>query len=345
MKKYKIAVVGATGNVGREIINVLKDRNFPAEAIYPLTSSRSAGKKLSFGRQVLTALDVASFDFSKVQIAMFAIPSVISREYRERVVSAGCIMIDNSSGFRMEEGVPLVVADVNLEEVANYKEKMVLSNANCSVSPMIMVLKALEEYGIKRVVASTYQSVSGAGKHAMDELYSSTKAFYEISISGKEVTDRPEGRIFTKDIAFNCIPRIDRFMEDGRTKEEWKMEEETRKILKNPNIKVASTCVRVPIFVGHSVAVAVEFEKPFEIENIREKITDKEGIVVMDGMEDGRYVTPRDVARTTGVFVSRIRRDSTVPSGLLFWSVADNVYGIGAAYNSVRIAEELTKYI
>jgi aspartate-semialdehyde dehydrogenase len=343
MKKYKIAVAGATGNVGREILNVMHERGFGECEVYALASPKSIGKSVSFGNKVLTVGDVSRFDFKKVEIVFFASGSAFSKEYRQKVLDAGCIIIDNSAAFRMEEGIPLVVADVNSEDVKNYREKRILTNANCTTSPLAMALKPLEEYGVKRVVASTYQSVSGAGKKAMDELYNRTKAFYEIAISGKEVTDRDDDEIFTKDIAFNCIPHIDVFLEDGRTKEEWKMEVELQKIMKNPNIKVSATCVRVPVFVGHSISANVEFEKPFELEDVMDKLSEFEGLVVMDRRENGGYITPREVVRTTGVYVSRIRKDVSVKNGLSLWISADNVYGIGAAYNAVRMLEELIK--
>jgi aspartate-semialdehyde dehydrogenase len=343
MKKYKIAVAGATGNVGREILNVMHERGFGECEVYALASPKSVGKSVSFGNKVLTVGDVSRFDFKKVEIVFFASGSAFSKEYRQKVLDAGCIIIDNAAAFRMEDGIPLVVADVNSEDVKNYKAKRILTNANCTTSPLAMALKPLEEYGVKRVVASTYQSVSGAGKKAMDELYNRTKAFYEIAISGKEVTDRDDDEIFTKDIAFNCIPHIDVFLEDGRTKEEWKMEVELQKIMKNPNIKVSATCVRVPVFVGHSISANVEFENPFELEDVMDKLSEFEGLVVMDRRENGGYITPREVVRTTGVYVSRIRKDGSVKNGLSLWISADNVYGIGAAYNAVRILEELIK--
>jgi aspartate-semialdehyde dehydrogenase len=343
MKNYRIAIAGATGNVGREILQVISDRKLEFSEIYALASPKSVGKKVSFGLKVLEVGDVTKFDFKKVDIVFFCSGSSFSREYREKVLNAGCVIIDNASAFRMEEGVGLIIGDVNPEDVANYKEKRVLANPNCNASPLVMALKPLEEYGIKRIVASTYQSVSGAGKKAMDELYNRTKSFYEISISGKEVTAREDDEIFTKDIAFNCIPHIDIFLEDGRTREEWKMEVETCKILKNPNIKVSATCVRVPVFVGHSISANIEFEKSFELDDIYEKLHSFEGIVVMDRRENGGYITPREVVRTTGVYVSRIRKDESNKNTLSLWISADNVYGIGAAYNAVRILEELIK--
>jgi aspartate-semialdehyde dehydrogenase len=344
MKKHKIAIAGATGNVGREILNVMSERGFDECEVFALASPKSIGKSVSFGKKVLTVEDVSIFDFKKVNFVFFASGSAFSREYRERVINAGCIIIDNSAAFRMEDGVPLIVADVNSEDVKHYKNKKILTNPNCTASPIAMTLKPLEHYGIKRIVASTYQSVSGAGKEAMDELYNRTKAFYEIKISGKEVTDREDKDIFTKDIAFNCIPHIDVFLEDGRTKEEWKMEVELQKIMKNQNIKVSATCVRVPVFVGHSISINVEFENPFELDDVIERLSNFEGLVVLDRRENGGYITPREVVRTTGVYVSRIRRDETLQSGLSMWISSDNVYGIGAAYNAVRMLEELLKY-
>jgi aspartate-semialdehyde dehydrogenase len=345
MRKWNIAIAGATGNVGREILAVLIARKFPVNKIFPLASSVSAGKQVTFKGEVIDVIDASKFDFSKAEIAIFAAGSSFAREYREKVIKAGCFIIDNSSAFRMEDGVPLVVPDVNTEAMLNFKEKKVISNPNCATSPITMALKPLQHYGIKRVVASTYQSVSGAGKKAMDELYTRTKAFFEIAMTGKEVTQHDNTEIFAKDIAFNCIPQIDVFMEDGRTKEEWKMEVEMQKIFNNPEIKVSATCVRVPVFVGHSISVNVEFEKPIDLETVMEELSDFEGLVVVDRREVGGYITPREVPRTFGVFVSRIRIDKTRPNALNMWVVSDNVYGIGAAYNSVRILEELVKII
>ena len=341
MKKHKIAVIGATGNVGREILTQLNERGFSPENIYPLASHSSSGKSVSFGLQTLKIESADTFDFKKVDIVFFSVCGSLSKHYYKKVYDAGCIIIDNSSAYRMEEGVPLVVADVNMEDVKDYKNKRIIANSNCVTSPLVMALKPLEEYGIKRVVASTYQSVSGAGKKAMDELYHRTKAFYEVSLSGREVTDKTGEEVFTKDIAFNCIPHIDVFMEDGRTKEEWKMEVETRKILKNPNIKICATCVRVPVFVGHSISASIEFEKPFDFEELEEKLAEKQGIVMMDRRQNGGYITPRETVRTTGVYISRVRRDESVPNGIALWISADNIYGIGAAYNAIRIMEEL----
>jgi aspartate-semialdehyde dehydrogenase len=345
MKKYKIAVVGATGNVGSEVLSILSSRKFPIEKIYALASGVSAGKNISFGKEILTVEDVNRFDFSSVDIAIFATDGGISREFRAKVFESGCIMIDNSAAFRMENGVPLVLPDVNPEALKLYKEKRIISNPNCTTSQMAVFLKPLhDKYKVKRVVASTYQSVSGAGKSAMDELYAQTKSFFEVAMMGKEVTPRTKVNIFTKDMAFNCIPHIDQFMEDGRTKEEWKMEVETQKIFSS-DIRVSATCVRVPVFVGHAISLNVELQNSFEFEELIEELNDFEGLVVQDRREDGGYATHKEVVRTFGVYASRIRADKTCPNSINAWIVADNVYGIGAAYNNVRIAEELIKIL
>lgn len=345
MKNYRIAVLGATGNVGSEVLSVLDTRKIPIAELFPLASDDFTKRQVFFRGKTLDVTDARKFDFKKVDIVIFVAGSKTSIEYREKVVEAGCIIIDSASAFRMEAGVPLVLPDVNTESLIGFREKNLIASPNCSTAQMAMALKPVhDKYGIKRIVASTYQSVSGAGKKAMDELYLRSKSFFEIAISGREVTERDQASVFTKDIAFNCIPHIDSFMEDGKTREEWKMEVETQKIF-GSNVSVSATCVRVPVFVGHAISANVELEKPFVLEELEEEMSDFEGIVMVNGKKDGGYITQREVVRTFGVFVSRLRIDDTKPNCINMWIVADNVYGIGAAYNIVRILEELIKIL
>lgn len=341
----KIAVVGATGNVGSEILKVLEVRKFSPSEISFLASNESIGKNVVFKGKNYSVLNIESFDFTKVNVVIFAVESAISRKYRERVLNAGAILIDNSAAFRMEEGVPLVVPDVNTEALKNFKQKNLISSPNCTTSQMVMALKPLHDvYKIERIVASTYQSTSGAGRDAMNELYNRTKAFFEIQVSGRNAAEfDSKTSSFTKDIAFNCIPHIDKFMEDGKTQEEWKMEVETKKIFNDESIKVCATCVRVPVFIGHAISLNIEFKENVNFEEALHLISEFEPVVMLDKREDGGYATHREVARTFGVFVSRFRLDTTKPNTLNMWVVADNVYGIGAAYNVVRILEELVK--
>lgn len=330
---YKIAVVGATGNVGREILQTLYERNFPAREVVALASSRSIGKEVSFGdTKILKVQALEHYDFRDTEIALFSPGSSVSKEYAPKAAAAGCVVIDNTSYFRMDKDIPLIVPEVNPDAIGDFRKRNIIANPNCSTIQMVTALKPLHEAAtIKRIVVSTYQSVSGAGKEAMDELYDQTKKIY--------VNQRDEPRKFTKRIAFNVIPHIDSFMPDGNTKEEWKMVEETKKIL-DPNIKVSATCVRVPVFVGHAESVNVEFEKPITAAQAREILSDAEGVAVIDVAEDGGYSTPADVAGEDAVFVSRIREDASQPNTLNLWIVADNLRK-GAALNAVQIAEQL----
>jgi aspartate-semialdehyde dehydrogenase len=330
---YKVAVVGATGNVGREMLNVLSEREFPADEVYAIASRRSLGTEVSFGDRTLKCRDLEQFDFSKVDFCLMSAGSTVSKEWSPRIAAKGCIVIDNSSCWRYDQDVPLIVPEVNADAVAGYTKKNIIANPNCSTAQLVVVLKPLHDAAkIKRVVVSTYQSVSGAGKDAMDELWSQTKGKY---VPGQEV----EPKKFTKQIAFNCIPQIDVFMEDGYTKEEWKMVAETKKIL-DPSIKLTATCVRVPVFVGHSEAVNIEFERSISPEEARAILREAPGVVVVDKREPGGYVTPVEAAGEFATFVSRIREDATVDEGLSLWIVADNLLK-GAALNTVQIAETI----
>jgi len=334
---YKVAIVGATGNVGREMLNVLAERAFPVSEVYAVASPRSAGKEVSFGDDdVLKVQGLDKFDFKGVDIVLASAGSKVSKEFAPKAVKAGAVVIDNSSHFRMDEDVPLVVPEVNPEAIKLYKKKGIIANPNCSTIQMVVALKPLHDLAtIKRVVVATYQSVSGAGKEAMDELFHQTRALYNPSeVPGREV--------FAKQISFNVIPQIDVFMDDNYTKEEWKMRVETKKIL-DPKIEVTATCVRVPVFVGHSEAVNVEFKKPITPAAARKALGKFKGIVLVDKQdpEDG-FVTPAEIAGDDPVYVSRVRKDDTVKHGLSMWVVADNLRK-GAATNAVQIAEVLTK--
>lgn len=331
---YKIAVVGATGNVGREILSILEARGFPADEIVPLASSRSKGKEVSYGdKRTLKCEDLAEYDFTGTHIALFSPGSSVSKVYAPKAAEAGCIVIDNTSHFRMDEDVPLVVPEVNAHALSNIPRN-IIANPNCSTIQMVVALQALEEIApIKRVVVSTYQSVSGGGKEAMDELYNQTKALY--------MNEHTDPNKFTKRIAFNVIPHIDVFMENGSTKEEWKMEQETKKIM-GAEIPVHANCARVPVFVGHSEYVNVEFEDPIDMGDLEEKLHESEGIVVEDRREDGGYTSPIEATGEDAVYISRIRRDNTVPHGISFWCVSDNLRK-GAALNAVQIAEKLVE--
>lgn len=330
---YRVAVVGATGNVGREILNVLAERQFPADVVYPIASRRSIGTEVSYGDKTLKCFDLEQFDFSKADFCLMSAGSAVSKEWSPRIGARGCTVIDNSSAWRYDQDVPLVVPEVNPDAVRGFRKKNIIANPNCSTAQMVVVLKPLHDYAtIKRVVVSTYQSVSGAGKDAMDELWHQTKGKY---VPGQEV----EAKKFPKEIAFNIIPQIDVFMEDGYTKEEWKMLAETKKIL-DPKIKVTATCARVPVFVGHSEAVNVEFDKPITVEEARNVLREAPGVMVVDKREPGGYVTPVDAAGEFATFVSRIREDATVENGLAMWIVSDNLLK-GASLNAVQIAETL----
>jgi aspartate-semialdehyde dehydrogenase len=330
---YRVAVVGATGAVGREMLKTLADRRFPVSEVVALASGRSAGSLVSFGeKQTLTVKNLETFDFKGIDIGLFSPGASVSAVHAPRAAAAGCIVIDNTSQFRMEPDVPLVVPEVNPQALAKAHARGIIANPNCSTIQMVVALKPLHDAAkIRRVVVSTYQSVSGAGKEGMDELERQTKATY--------VHEQVAPEQFTKPIAFNVIPHIDRFMPDGSTKEEWKMVVETRKIL-DPDIAVVATCVRVPVFVGHAEAVNVEFERPLSVEQARDALRGAPGVTVMDRREDGGYITPRDCAGEDDVFVSRLRADPTVKHGLTFWCVSDNLRK-GAALNAVQIAEAL----
>jgi aspartate-semialdehyde dehydrogenase len=330
---YRVAVAGATGAVGREILKTLAERNFPVREIAALASPRSAGQQVSFGEdKVLTVQNLETFDFTGWDIGLFSPGASVSAIHAPRAGAAGCVVIDNTSQFRMDPDVPLVVPEVNPQDIAKFAKKNIIANPNCSTIQMVVALKPLHDhFKIKRVVVSTYQSVSGAGKEGMDELMANTKAFY--------VNDRNKPEVFQKDIAFNVIPQIDVFMDDGATKEEWKMVVETKKIL-DPKIEVIATCVRVPVFIGHSEAVYVEFEKPVNVNEARAILRAAPGVVVEDQRVEGGYTTPVEAKGEDAVFVSRIRKDPTVPHGLVFWCVSDNLRK-GAALNAVQIAEVL----
>ncbi len=331
---YKVAVVGATGAVGREILQCLAERGFPVAEVAALASERSVGREVSFGEdRDLRVGDLAAFDFAGWDIALFSPGAKISAVHAPRAAAAGCTVIDNTSHFRMEPDVPLVVPEVNAHALAARKRNIV-ANPNCSTIQMVMALKPLHDLaGVRRVVVATYQSVSGSGKAAMDELFNQTRGIY--------VNEPVRNEEFTKQIAFNVIPHIDVFMQDGDTKEEWKMAVETRKIL-DPGIKVAATCARVPVFVGHAEAVNVEFERPITVAAARKALSSMPGVAVVDHRADEGYVTPTECAGEDQVYVSRIRKDATVEHGLSFWVVADNLRK-GAALNAVQIAEHLVE--
>jgi aspartate-semialdehyde dehydrogenase len=332
---YRVAVVGATGAVGREMLKTLAERNFPVSEVIALASGRSTGMEVSFGEKtVLKVKNLETFDFKGTDIGLFSPGASVSAVHAPRAAAAGCVVIDNTSQFRMDHDVPLVVPEVNPHHLKQFTKRGIIANPNCSTIQMVVALKPLHAISrIKRVVVSTYQSVSGAGKEAMDELFNQTRAVY--------VNDPSVPEQFTKPIAFNCIPHIDKFMDDGATKEEWKMAVETRKIL-DPDIQVFATCVRVPAFIGHGEAVHVEFEGPITVEQAWEALRDGPGLQLIDKREDGGYVTQLDAAGEDAVFVSRVRRDPTVPHGLAFWCVSDNLRK-GAALNAVQIAESLVE--
>ncbi len=332
---FKVAVVGATGVVGHEILNILAERNFPVSEVYALASERSAGGEVSFGdKKVLKVQDLDRFDFKGVDIGLFSPGAKVSAVHAPRAATAGTVVIDNTSQFRMDPDVPLVVSEVNPQAIAQYKKRGIIANPNCSTMQMLVALKPLHDIArIRRVVVATYQSVSGAGREAMDELFSQTRGIY--------VNDPPKKEHFTKQIAFNVIPHIDVFMDDGSTKEEWKMAVETRKIL-DPDIAVTATCVRVPVFIGHAEAINVEFERPITESEARAALKAAPGISVVDHRADEGYVTPQESAGEDSVYVSRIRKDPTVPYGLNLWVVADNLRK-GAALNAVQIAEILAR--
>lgn len=334
-KTYTVAVVGATGNVGREMLQILAERNFPIATVHAVASERSAGQQISFGEDtVLNVAALDSFDFRGVDIALFSPGAAVSAIHAPRAAAAGCVVIDNTSHFRMQADVPLVVPEVNGDVLKMPLPKNIIANPNCSTIQMVMALKPLQALApIKRVVVATYQSVSGAGKEAMDELFTQTRGIFMNQAVPKE--------IFTKQIAFNVIPHIDVFMDDGRTKEEWKMDVETKKIL-DPSIAVSATCVRVPVFICHSLAVNVEFASALSVAEAQAALKKAPGVGLVDHRADEGYVTPVEVAGEDKVYVSRVRADSSVPHGLSFWCVGDNLRK-GAALNAVQIAERLIK--
>ncbi len=327
---YKVTVVGATGNVGREMLNMLAEREFPADEVVALASRKSMGVEASYGDKTLKVKALDNFDFSDVDICLMSAGSAVSKEWSPKIAAQGAVVIDNSSCWRMDPDVPLVVPEVNADAVAGFRKKGIIANPNCSTAQLVVALKPLHDKArIKRVVVSTYQSVSGAGKDAMDELFSQTKAVFTLG--------ETEQKKFPKRIAFNVIPQVDVFMEDGYTKEEWKMMVETKKIL-DPRIKLTATCVRVPVFIGHSEAINIEFEQPISADEAREILRNAPGCLVIDKPEDGGYVTPHEAAGEDATYISRIRTDPTVDNGLVIWVVSDNLRK-GAALNAVQIAE------
>jgi aspartate-semialdehyde dehydrogenase len=331
---YRVAVVGATGNVGREMLAILAEREFPMDEVAAVASSRSQGLEIEIGDsgKMVKCQSLEHFDFAGWDIALFAAGSGPAREYAPKAAAAGCVVIDNSSLYRMDPDVPLVVPEVNPEAIDGYAKRMIIANPNCSTAQMVVALKPLHDAAkIKRVVVSTYQSVSGAGKAGMDELFEQSRAIF--------VGDPVESRKFTKQIAFNVIPHIDVFLDDGSTKEEWKMVVETKKIL-DPKIKVNATCVRVPVFVGHSEAINIEFENEISAEQAQDILREAPGVMLVDKREDGGYVTPIECAGDGATYVSRVREDPTVDNGLTIWCVSDNLRK-GAALNAVQIAELL----
>jgi aspartate-semialdehyde dehydrogenase len=327
---YKVAVVGATGNVGREMLNILAERAFPADEVLALASRRSVGTEVSYGDKILKIKALEYLDFSDVDICLMSAGSAVAKEWAPKIAAAGAVVIDNSSCWRYDADVPLVVPEVNADAVAGFRKKGIIANPNCSTAQLVVALKPLHDRAkIKRVVVSTYQSVSGAGKEAMDELFAQTKAVFTM--------DEPKSKKFPKRMAFNVIPHIDVFQDDGFTREEWKMVVETKKIL-DPKIKVVATCVRVPVFIGHSEAVNIEFHEPITADEARDTLRMAPGCVVIDKRESGGYVTPYECAGEDATFISRIREDATVEYGLVLWVVSDNLRK-GAALNAIQIAE------
>lgn len=329
---YKVAVAGATGNVGREILSILAERGFPADEVVALASRRSQGTEVSFGDKTLKVKALDTYDFSDTDICLMSAGGSVSKEWAPKIGAAGCVVIDNSSQWRTDPDVPLIVPEVNADAITGFKTKNIIANPNCSTAQLVVALKPLHDAAtIKRVVVSTYQSVSGAGKDAMDELFTQTRAIF--------VSDPVEPKKFPKRIAFNVIPQIDVFLDDGSTKEEWKMVVETKKIL-DPKIKLTATCVRVPVFISHSEAVNVEFEKELSAEDARKILREAPGILVVDTREPGGYATPHEAAGEDATYISRLRDDPTVENGINFWCVSDNLRK-GAALNAVQIAEVL----
>ncbi|MEO0544882.1 MAG: aspartate-semialdehyde dehydrogenase [Pseudomonadota bacterium] len=329
---FKIAIAGATGNVGREVLDILAERGFPADTIVPLASRRSVGQEVTFGDKELKVQALENYDFSDTDICIMSAGGSVSKEYAPKIGAQGCVVIDNSSAWRYDADVPLIVPEVNADAIEGFTRKNIIANPNCSTAQLVVALKPLHEKAkIKRVVVSTYQSVSGAGKEAMDELFAQTRAVY--------VADPVESKKFTKRMAFNVIPHIDQFMEDGYTKEEWKVTAETKKML-DPRIKVTCTAVRVPVFISHSESVNIEFEDEITADEAREILREAPGCLVIDKHEDGGYITPYEAAGEDATYISRIREDITVENGLNIWVVSDNLRK-GAALNTVQIAEVL----
>ncbi len=329
---YKVAVAGATGNVGREMMNILAERGFPADEVVALASRRSQGTEVSFGEHTLKVKALDAYDFSDTDICLMSAGGSVSKEWSPKIGAQGCVVIDNSSAWRYDADVPLIVPEVNADAITGFTKKNIIANPNCSTAQLVVALKPLHDRArIKRVVVSTYQSVSGAGKEAMDELFTQTRAIF--------VSDPVEAKKFPKRIAFNVIPHIDVFLDDGFTKEEWKMVAETKKIL-DPKIKLVATCVRVPVFISHSEAVNVEFESEITADEAREILREAPGCLVVDKREPGGYVTPHEAAGEDATYISRIREDPTVDNGLVMWVVSDNLRK-GAALNAVQIAEVL----
>ncbi|MDP8913139.1 MAG: aspartate-semialdehyde dehydrogenase [Pseudomonadota bacterium] len=331
---YRIVVVGATGNVGREILNILAEREFPADEVAVVASPRSTGDEIEYGEtgQMLRVRNIEHFDFAGWDMALFAAGSEISKLYAPKSAAAGCTVIDNSSLYRMDPDVPLIVPEVNAQAIDGYRRKNIIANPNCSTAQMVVALKPLHDFArIKRVVVSTYQSVSGAGKAGMDELFEQSRNIF--------VGDQSEPVKFTKQIAFNVIPHIDVFLDDGSTKEEWKMVVETKKIL-DPKIKVSATCVRVPVFVGHSESINIEFENEISARKAQNILREAPGVMLVDKRENGGYVTPVECVGEYATYISRVREDPTVENGLSLWCVSDNLRK-GAALNAVQIAELL----
>ncbi|GAA6195090.1 MULTISPECIES: aspartate-semialdehyde dehydrogenase [Pseudophaeobacter] len=334
---YRVVVVGATGNVGHEMLNILAERQFPADEVAVLASRKSLGTEVTFGEKTLKTQDLDTFDFTGWDMALFAVGSDATKIYAPKAAKAGCVVIDNSSLYRYDPDVPLIVPEVNPEAVHGYAKKNIIANPNCSTAQMVVALKPLHDRAkIKRVVVSTYQSVSGSGKEAIDELWEQTKAIYNPT---KEVPPK----VYPKQIAFNVIPHIDVFLDDGSTKEEWKMVAETKKII-DKSIKVTATCVRVPVFVGHSESINIETEDFLDEDEARDILREAPGIMVIDKREDGGYVTPVECVGDFATFISRIRQDSTIDNGLNFWCVSDNLRK-GAALNAVQIAELLGREV
>jgi len=331
---YRVVVVGATGNVGREMLNVLAEREFPLDELAAVASSRSTGSEIEFGEtgKLLKVKNIEHFDFTGWDIALFAAGSDVAKTHAPRAGAAGCVVIDNSSYFRMDPDVPLIVPEVNPDAIAGYKARMIIANPNCSTAQLVVALKPLHDAArIRRVVVATYQSVSGAGKQGMDELFEQSRNIF--------VGDGCDPVKFTKQIAFNVIPHIDSFLDDGSTREEWKMMVETKKIL-DPKIKVTATCVRVPVFVGHSEAVNLEFEEEITADRAQRLLRDAPGVMLIDKREDGGYTTPVECVGDGATYISRVREDCTVDNGLSLWCVSDNLRK-GAALNAVQIAELL----